>query len=438
MVRPLKTDGCTPAFAWEGRADTMPHETSSPLSPRAGLAYVGGIDSGMESSMMCCLTMDKRQGIKPSKFSNEADGLEWLFEHLDRLKTSAEQSLIGLEATSRSGETLYHALLKRGYRLCLLHPGQIHAFAQQRGLRAKTARLDAMTIARALLSGEVRFGSVPGEQVVTYREVTRWHHQLTEEVVRYKNDMHALLVVLFPACIQVFADPSRASALSVLKASPWAQAMSQADPEQWYQGLRQQCPGRYGRKPAGKLIQLAKTAVSSGGAIGARSSSMQILADQLEHTQKNLELVQQEIERVGDSDPHTCSVLAISALGPMTVAVLRAELGDVDRFARMDQVVASVGLDLQVKESGKWKGQTKLSQRGSGHVRRILSLAALRSIRRPSSPFGMFYHRLLDRGLKKGMAVIAVMRKLLIVVAHLIQTQEDDDASKVGVQALRA
>ena len=194
----------------------------------------------------------------------------------------------------------------------------------------------------------------------------------------------------------------------------------------------------YGHKTADKLIHLAQASVRSGVAIEARSRSMRILCDQLEHTQKNLELLQQEIERLLDSDPKARSVLALSELGPMTVAVLRAELGDLDRFARMDQVVAYVGLDLQVKQSGKWKGQTKLSKRGSGHVRRILYLAALRCIRLPTSPFGMFYHRLVHRGVKKGMAVIAVMRKLLIVAAHLIQTQEDYDASKVGVQALRA
>ncbi len=54
----------------------------------------------------------------------------------------------------------------------------------------------------------------------------------------------------------------------------------------------------------------------------------------------------------------------------------------------------------------------------------------------PTSPFGLYYHRLVDRGMKKGMAVVAVMRKLLIVAAHLIQTQEDYDAGKVGVQAV--
>jgi len=147
-------------------------EISSPMPPTAPLAYVVGIDIGLESCLMCCLTMEKRQVIKPSQFRNDAAGFTWLFEQLDRLNMPADQILIGLEATSRYGENLYHALLKRGYRLCLLHPGQIHAFAQQRGLRAKTDRLDAMTIARAVLSGEARFGYVPSDQVVTYRELT--------------------------------------------------------------------------------------------------------------------------------------------------------------------------------------------------------------------------------------------------------------------------
>ena len=70
------------------------------------------------------------------------------------------------------------ALLKGGYQVCLLHPAQMHVFAQQRGLRAKTDQLDAVTIARALLSGEARFGYVPSEQVATYRELMRLQKQL--------------------------------------------------------------------------------------------------------------------------------------------------------------------------------------------------------------------------------------------------------------------
>lgn len=93
-------------------------------------------------------------------------------------------------------------------------------------------------------------------------------------------------------------------------------------------------------------------------------------------------------------------LLLIPKFGLMTVAVLRAERGDLDRFARMDQVVAYVGLDLEVKQSGKYTGQTKLSKRGSGRVRRILYLAALRSIWLEGSPFGAYYHRLVKESQK--------------------------------------
>lgn len=184
-------------------------ETSSPIPPPAALAYVVGIDIGMESCLMCCLTVEKRQVIKPSQFSNDAVGFVWLFAQLEWLKSSPQQILIGLEATSRYGENLYHALVKRGYRVCLVHPGQIHAFAQQRGLRAKTDRLDATTIARALRETEKHaLAMCPREEVATYREVVRWQQQLSEEIVRYKNEIQALLVVLFPEFYQVFADPT--------------------------------------------------------------------------------------------------------------------------------------------------------------------------------------------------------------------------------------
>lgn len=75
--------------------------SSPPLPTPAPLAYVVGIDIGMESCMLCCLTMEKRQVIKPSPFANTAEGFQCLFDRLERLATPPEQILIGLEATSR-------------------------------------------------------------------------------------------------------------------------------------------------------------------------------------------------------------------------------------------------------------------------------------------------------------------------------------------------
>ena len=397
--------------------------------------YVVGIDIGSQACTMSCLTMDKRQVIKPTPFANTAQGLDWLFERLEGLGVAPKQILVGLEATSRYGENLLQALLKRGYQVCLLHPAQMHAFAKQRGMRAKTDQLDATTIARALLSGEARFGYVPSEQVATYRELMRLQHQLSDDVVRYKNEIHALLVVLFPEFTQVFVDPTRPTALAVLKRYPSAQAIARTEVQTLSQFLHELAPRHYGRSTAQVLVRLAQASISSGVAIAARSSSLRILCDQLEHTQANLEHLQREIDQLLNQDPKATGLLGVPEFGPTTVAVLRAELGDLTRFTRIDQVVAYVGLDLQVKQSGKWKGQTKLSKHGSGRVRRILYLAALRSIHLEASPFGAYYQRLVARGMKKGMAVVAVMRKMLIVAVHLIQTEESYDPGNVAVRA---
>jgi transposase len=409
--------------------------TSSPMPDPVVTTYVVGIDIGSQSCTMSCLTMDKRQVIKPTPFAHTVQGLDWLFERLEGLEVASNQIMLGLEATSRYGENLLQALLKRGYQVCLLHPAQMHAFAQQRGLRAKTDQLDATTIARALLSGAARFGYVASEQVATYRELMRLQQQLSDDVVRYKNEIHALLVVLFPEFTQVFADPTRPTALAVLKRYPSAQSIAQTEVETLSTFLHELAPRHYGRQTAQALVRLANESISSGVAIAARSSSLRILCDQLEHTQTNLDHLQREIDQLLDRDPKAKGLLSVPEFGPTTVAVLRAELGDLNRFTRIDQVVAYVGLDLQVKQSGKWKGQTKLSKHGSGRVRRILYLAALRSIHLEAAPFGAYYHRLVARGMKKGMAVVAVMRKLLSVAAHLIQTEESYDPGKVGVQA---
>src|SRR5437588_9595575 len=206
------------------------------------------------------------------------------------------------ETTSRYGENLYHFLESRGYQLCLLHPRQTHQFAQQRGLRAKTDKLDATTIARLLLSGEARRGYVPTELIATYRELVRLHTQLADEAARYKNEIQALLAVLFPEFSQVFTDPCRSTAIGILKLYPSARAVATAGVEAIAAKLHELAPRHYGRKTAEQLVALAEHSASSGRAISARSTSLKILCDQLEHTQSNIAQLESEIDKLLDAD----------------------------------------------------------------------------------------------------------------------------------------
>lgn len=406
-------------------------KTSSSVDA-SSFEYVVGVDIGSQTCSFCVYKPNKSQVIKPSEFANATAGFGLLDEKLAQLAVPPGQILIGLEATSRYGENLYHFLESRGYQLCLLHPRQTHQFAQQRGLRAKTDKLDATTIARVLLSGEARPGYVPSELIATYREVVRLHSQLSDEIARYKNELQALLSVLFPEFTQVFADPCRATAVALLKQYPSAQAIAAAGVKPIAAKLHELAPRNYGPQTAEQLVRLAQQSSSSGLATPARSTSVKILCDQLEHTRVNLAQLEAEMEKLRETDTGVKGLGSVPEFGTKTVAVLRAELGEISRFARVDQVVAYAGLDIEVKESGKWKGQAKLSKRGSGRLRRILYLAAVRCIRLPGSAFGAYYHRLVTRGLKKRDAMMAVMRKMLIVAVHLLKTGEQYDSSRVA------
>jgi transposase len=214
---------------------------ASTFSPEdLSITYVCGLDIGSQSCVGCVLRLDRSVVVSSLAFKNTRPGWRIWEERLRRLDAPANQILIGMEATSRYGENLYQELEQRGYVLRLLHPGQTHQFHQKRGLRAKTDRLDAMTIARALLSGEARAGYIPSEQVITYRELVRLHTKLSDEAAAYHNEIQALIVVLFPEFTQVFADPCKPTALSVLQAFPSAQAVVQAGVEPLTKVLRLQ------------------------------------------------------------------------------------------------------------------------------------------------------------------------------------------------------
>src|SRR5438876_7358063 len=112
-------------------------------------------------------------------------------------------------------------------------------------------------------------GYVPSEQVATYRELVRLHTQLSDTAAGYQNEIHALVVVLFPEFTQIFADPCLPAAVRVLHAYPSASALAAAGVEAIVQVVAapSQAPTRYGRPSAQKLVALARQSVSSGQAV---------------------------------------------------------------------------------------------------------------------------------------------------------------------------
>jgi transposase len=135
---------------------TTPSASSS--EEEVTIKYVCGIDIGSQSCSGCICGPDKRVVVKPSDFANALEGWRVWEEKLEQLDAAPNQIMIGMEATSRYHENLYHELEQKGYQMRLLHPGQTHHFHQQQGRLTKTDRLDALTIARVLPSRGGTYG----------------------------------------------------------------------------------------------------------------------------------------------------------------------------------------------------------------------------------------------------------------------------------------
>lgn len=105
-------------------------------------------------------------------------------------------------------------------------------------------------------------------------------------------------------------------------------------------------------------------------------------------------------------------------VGELTALILLAELPELGTLNRQS-APALVGVAPFNRDSGKFRGQRKIYG-GRTTVRCALYMAALSTIRE-RGPMRAFYLRLLAKGKKKMVALVAVMRKLIIRINSVMR-----------------
>ncbi len=299
-------------------------------------------------------------------------------------------------------------------------------------MRAKTDHLDTTTIAWVLLSGEARPVYGPDEQIRTYRELVRVYTNLRDEAARYKPAIRNLVRALFPEFTPVFANPTAPAALQLLAAYPSPAALIAAGAEPITAQLRAVAPRRYGRATSERLIELAQTTVAGERTAAGRALRLRILGDPLRHTQANLAELETALDQLRSHDEGVAGLRSVPEFGPKAQAVLRAELGDVHRVARGDQVVADAGLNLRVCQSGQWRAGQAIQAR-----QWLIAVQPRHGGSRQPAAQGFGVQRVRcgarSAGLKGPKALMAVMRKMLLVADPWLKSGATDDPTKVGV-----
>jgi transposase len=147
------------------------------------------------------------------------------------------------------------------------------------------------------------------------------------------------------------------------------------------------------------------------------------LAAQLQRQlQKQLDAIDVIIAEVLLQDPglsqKTQQLEQISGVGKITAVSVLAQMPELGQLNRR-QTAALSGLAPMNRDSGQWSGKRFISG-GRAAVRRVLYMAAL-SAARYNPQFKIFYQRLRLAGKPAKVALTAVMRKLIILMNHLLK-----------------
>jgi transposase len=125
---------------------------------------------------------------------------------------------------------------------------------------------------------------------------------------------------------------------------------------------------------------------------------------------------------LGSSDARR--LMTIPGVDVVTAAALLAAIGDIRRFASARQLVAYLGLDPKVRQSGSEPARHgKISKRGDARARHVLVEAAWTATR-TAGPLRAFGERIRTRRGKQ-IAAVALARKIATIAWHMLTKGED-------------
>lgn len=145
----------------------------------------------------------------------------------------------------------------------------------------------------------------------------------------------------------------------------------------------------------------------------------------LRSLKSELERIERAIDKLITASPIFCAkqdlLKSIPGIGDIVARTFIAELpelGTVDRH----RIAALVGLAPVNHDSGRYRGQRHIKG-GRSQVRRPLFVACL-SVVQHNRMLRTFYDRLLRAGKPKRLALIAVMRKILVIANAILRDQK--------------
>ncbi len=327
------------------------------------IKQVVGIDIGKEKFFACYQIKDLNEHIviKGTKsFRNDNGGYkEFLLWCKRREKPTVASTVYVMEATGIYYEDLAYFLYENGCKVSVHLAQKLTYFAKSNNLKTKTDKVDAKMIATFGIEKALETLGIWEPPSKEFRVI----RDLAREHTSLKEDLTA--------------------------AKNQLHAMEHA--HQTYE----------------RVIELKEEMIS-------------FYQEQLKSIEKELKVLIKANHQLSNKIKN---IETIKGVGFITIVKVLAEVNGFLLFKNIRQLVSYAGLDVVEKESGNFKGKTRISKKGNARLRSALYMPAMTAATHNSN-IRTFYQRVnTDRKIKKH-GIVAVMRKLLILIYTLWKKEE--------------
>ncbi len=364
--------------------------------------------------------------IGRATFDNTGPGFRTLVAWVERLKrqNGFSSAVVGTESTGSYGKPLQRFLYSRGLVCVQVNPAHVKKYKDlMDNSPDKNDKKDPVIIATLVREGKFLTSVIPRGVFAALRRCVRARERAVLVRTELINALESIVFEAFPEFFTVFPRLNTRTARSVLAHCPTPQAVRDTGVEKLTRLIERASRGRSGRGLAEALLTAAQESAGIWDAEPEYREEVRfllylilILDNVIRHWEKRMEGLLAGIS-------YASYILSIPGISVVTTAALLSELGDLERYRTARQILKQAGLNLYQLSSGNHQGRPRATKRGSPILRKYLYLSAMAVVNSRNQVYRDFYQRYAARS-SKTKALMAVMRKLLVLVLALVRQQQ--------------
>jgi transposase len=287
-----------------------------------------------------------------------------------------------------------------------------------------TDQKDPRVIADVIQLGHVLSVITPRGAAAELRVLTHTRDNQVKYKTALLNRLESLMFTVFPELVQTMKHLGTKTSRYLIRYYPTPEKLSKLSLSALTGKLRRISRGRLKETLAKKLRDASRQS------LGVKEGQISLLIEikhiltQLDETEgfiKELEIkMAEELVKI----PYHKHLISLKGIKVVSLGGIIGEVGDFRNYHSGKELIKLAGLNLYEISSGKYMGLRRISKRGRWLLRKLLFYGALNVVRK-GGILHDYYHRLINRGMKKIKALVAVMRKLLGIMFALVRDGTD-------------